>query len=184
MPFRFDRAKVYVGNFSYQGIARLKPGVTIEQANADVARMLPLTVERFPLPPGFSRQMFDDAQIGPLVRPLSAGRDRRCRPDALDPARHGRPRPADRLRQRRQPVPGAGRRAAAGARDPCGARRELAADHLGAAVGEPHARGARRRRRSRPGIRRHPRARRDRARRPAARRGDHASIRRCCSSRS
>ena len=71
VPFRFDRSKVFVGNFSYQGIARLKPGVTIEQANADVARMLPLTIERFPLPPGFSRQMFEDAQIGPLVRPLS-----------------------------------------------------------------------------------------------------------------
>jgi predicted permease len=71
MPFRFNRAEVHVGNFSYQGIARLKPGVTIEQANADVARMIPLTVERFRLPPGFSRQMFDDAKLGPLVRPLS-----------------------------------------------------------------------------------------------------------------
>jgi predicted permease len=71
LPFRFNRAEVHVGNFSYQGIARLKPGVTIEQANADVARMLPLTVERFPMPPGFTRQMFDDARIGPLVRPLS-----------------------------------------------------------------------------------------------------------------
>jgi putative ABC transport system permease protein len=71
LPFGFNRAEVHVGNFSYQGIARLKPGVTIEQANADIARMIPLTVERFPLPPGFSRQMFDDAKIGPLVRPLS-----------------------------------------------------------------------------------------------------------------
>src|SRR5687768_1142893 len=71
IPFRFDRAKLFVGNFSYQGIARLKPDVTIEQANADIARMLPLTIERFPLPPGFSRQMFDDAKIGPQVRPLS-----------------------------------------------------------------------------------------------------------------
>jgi predicted permease len=71
VPFRFDRAKVFVGNFSYQGIARLKPGVSLEQANADVARMLPLTVERFPLPPGFSRQIFDDARIGPRVRPLA-----------------------------------------------------------------------------------------------------------------
>src|SRR5687767_4248873 len=72
LPFQFDRSKVFVGNFSYQAVARLKPGVTIEQANADVARMLPLTVERYPLPPGFSRQMFDDAKIGPRVRPLSA----------------------------------------------------------------------------------------------------------------
>jgi putative ABC transport system permease protein len=71
LPFRFNRAEVHVGNFSYNAIARLKPGVTIEQANADVARMIPLTVERFQLPPGFSRQMFDDARLGPLVRPLS-----------------------------------------------------------------------------------------------------------------
>jgi predicted permease len=71
MPFRFNRAEIHVGNFSYQGIARLKPGATIEQANADVARMLPMTIERFPLPPGFSRQMFDDARIGPRVRPLA-----------------------------------------------------------------------------------------------------------------
>ncbi|MEX2661213.1 MAG: ABC transporter permease [Vicinamibacterales bacterium] len=71
LPFRFNRAEVHVGNFSYQGIARLKPGVTIEQANGDIARMLPLTVERFPLPPGISRQMFDEARLGPLVRPLS-----------------------------------------------------------------------------------------------------------------
>jgi putative ABC transport system permease protein len=69
--FRFDRSKVLAGNFSYQAIARLNPGATIEQANADVARMLPQTVERFSLPKGFSRQMFDDAKIGPRVRPLS-----------------------------------------------------------------------------------------------------------------
>ena len=71
LPMRFNRAEVHVGNFSYQGIARLKPGATIDGANADVARMIPLTVERFPLPPGFSRQMFDAAKIGPRVRPLA-----------------------------------------------------------------------------------------------------------------
>ncbi len=36
-PFRFDRNKVFLGNFSFQGIARLKSGVTLAQANADVA---------------------------------------------------------------------------------------------------------------------------------------------------
>ena len=72
LPFHFDRAKIFVGNFSYQAVARLKPGATVEQANDDVARMLPLTVERYPLPPGFSRQMWDDAKLGPRVRPLSA----------------------------------------------------------------------------------------------------------------
>ena len=71
LPFRFDRSKVFLGNFSYQGVARLKPGVTIEQANADIARMIPLTLERFPLPPGFTRQMFDEVKMGPNVRPLA-----------------------------------------------------------------------------------------------------------------
>ena len=36
MPLRFNRAEVRLGNFSYQGVARLKPGVTLAQANADV----------------------------------------------------------------------------------------------------------------------------------------------------
>ena len=36
LPFRFDRGKMFLGNFSYNPLARLKPGVTIAQANADV----------------------------------------------------------------------------------------------------------------------------------------------------
>ncbi len=71
MPFGLNRADVFVGNFSYQGIARLKPGVTIEQANADVARMIPLVMERFPMAPGFTKQMFEEVKIGPKVRPLA-----------------------------------------------------------------------------------------------------------------
>ena len=71
LPFHFDRAKIFAANFSYQGIARLKPGMTIEHANADVARMLPLIVERFPMPKGFTKAMFADAKIGPRLRPLS-----------------------------------------------------------------------------------------------------------------
>jgi putative ABC transport system permease protein len=72
LPFQIDRAKVFIGNFSYQGLARLKSETTLAQANADVARMLPLVVERFPLPNGFTRQMFDEVRLGPNVRPLSA----------------------------------------------------------------------------------------------------------------
>ena len=70
VPFKFDRTTIHAAGFSYQGLARLKPGVTIEQANADVARLLPSLTERFPLPQGFSQKMFDDARFGPLVRPL------------------------------------------------------------------------------------------------------------------
>lgn len=70
MPFRFDRSKTYLGNFSYEGVARLKPGITVEQANADVARMLPIVMSSFPAPPGFSIKLFEEARIGPNLRPL------------------------------------------------------------------------------------------------------------------
>ncbi len=69
-PFQFERNKVFLGNFSYEALARLKPGVTIEQVNADVARMLPIVMNTFPAPPGFSLKLFQDAHIGPNVRPL------------------------------------------------------------------------------------------------------------------
>ncbi|HME06609.1 MAG TPA: ABC transporter permease, partial [Bryobacteraceae bacterium] len=69
-PLQFDRAKLFLGNFSFQAVARLKPGVTIVQANADVARMLPLYSQKFPPPPGFSVKMFNDARIGPNLRPF------------------------------------------------------------------------------------------------------------------
>ena len=69
-PFQFDRNKAHLGNFSYEGLARLKPGATLQQANADVARMLPIVMSSFPAPPGFSIKLFEDAKIGPNVRPL------------------------------------------------------------------------------------------------------------------
>jgi putative ABC transport system permease protein len=69
-PFQLDRAKVFQGNFSYESVARLKPGVTLAQANADVARMLPLIERKFPPPPGFSSKMFEDARLGPDVHPF------------------------------------------------------------------------------------------------------------------
>jgi predicted permease len=69
-PFQFERAKVFLGNFSYQGIARLKPGVTLAQASADVARMIPIVNTKFPPPPGFSAKIFEDARIRPSLRPL------------------------------------------------------------------------------------------------------------------
>ena len=70
IPFQFNRNEVFVGNFAYQGIARLKPAVTLEQADADVARMIPLVLKSFPLPPGFTQKMVDDARLSPNLRPL------------------------------------------------------------------------------------------------------------------
>ena len=70
VPQQIDRATIHAAGFNYQGIARLKPGVTLAQANADVERLLPSLTERFPLPQGFTQKMFDEARFGSLVRPL------------------------------------------------------------------------------------------------------------------
>jgi len=70
LPLQFDRNKTNLGNFSYRALARLKPGVTMQQASADVARMLPIINNTFQAPPGFSHKLFEDAHIGPNLRPL------------------------------------------------------------------------------------------------------------------
>ncbi len=70
LPFRVDRAQTYLISFCCTGIARLKPGVTIAQANADVARMLPMTPAKFPVNPGFSLKNFTEARLAPRLRPL------------------------------------------------------------------------------------------------------------------
>lgn len=71
LPFRFNRAEIFIGNFSYQAVARLKPGSSIDDANANMARLIPNIPDNFRLPPGFSREMYNDVKLGPLVRPLS-----------------------------------------------------------------------------------------------------------------
>jgi predicted permease len=70
MPLYFNRAQVRLFNFNFQGIARLKPGVTIEQANLDIARMLPMVPARFPLNRGMSPGAFQTARIAPRLLSL------------------------------------------------------------------------------------------------------------------
>lgn len=70
IPLRFDRAKTNLGEFSYRGVGRLSPGVTLKQADADFARMLPLVPQRFSPPAGYTTKMFEDARIAPNLRPL------------------------------------------------------------------------------------------------------------------
>jgi predicted permease len=70
VPFKWDRDKTKLGNFSYSALARLRPGVTMAQATADVARMLPISIRSFPAPEGFSVALFEKAQFAPNLRPL------------------------------------------------------------------------------------------------------------------
>ena len=62
LPMQLDRADAAGGiSFGFQAVGRLKPGVTLAQANADVARMIPL------LPPALAV-----LELAPSVRPLAA----------------------------------------------------------------------------------------------------------------
>jgi predicted permease len=72
LPLRFDRSKVFLGNFSYTAIARLKPGVSVQDAHADVARLIPISLHRFPPFAGLNVKMFEEARIAPAVRSLKA----------------------------------------------------------------------------------------------------------------
>ena len=70
-PLAFDRNKQTLAGFGFQGIARLKPGVPIAQANADVTRMLPIWMDSWSNGPGIdSHRFMSNWRITPALRPL------------------------------------------------------------------------------------------------------------------
>jgi predicted permease len=70
LPERFDRSRMFLGSFGQYGIARLKPGVTLQRANADLGRLLGIWLKAWPMPPGASRALFESARFGPKLQPL------------------------------------------------------------------------------------------------------------------
>src|SRR5271155_2106745 len=71
-PFGFDRNKQQLAGFGHQGIARLKPGIPITQANADVKRMLPIWEDSWPSGvAGFKSHFYEKTwRIASAIRPL------------------------------------------------------------------------------------------------------------------
>jgi len=67
--FRIDPALARTINFSFKGLGRLKPGVTIEAATADLARLLPVAVDRYSSY-GLTQKQLIDARVAPVIRPL------------------------------------------------------------------------------------------------------------------
>ncbi len=70
VPVAFDRSKVILAGFGYQGIARLRPGITIAQANADLTRMLPIWMDSWSNGPGTNPHFYETWRITPAIRPL------------------------------------------------------------------------------------------------------------------
>jgi len=48
IPLRFRRSDLFVGNIGYDAVARLREGVTLEEAALDLNRALPMAWEKFP----------------------------------------------------------------------------------------------------------------------------------------
>lgn len=65
-------AQMYSGSFNFETLARLKPGVTLAEAQVDAERALAIWPEAWPLPPdvGATREMIRSWRVTPLVRPL------------------------------------------------------------------------------------------------------------------
>jgi predicted permease len=70
LPLPLDRNKTLLGSFSYYGIARLKPGSSLSDATADVARMLPIVLESFPPSPHVTLELLRNARLSPSLLPL------------------------------------------------------------------------------------------------------------------
>jgi putative ABC transport system permease protein len=48
VPLRFRRSNLFVGNIGYDAVGRLRDGVTVEEAHADLSRVMPQAWEKFP----------------------------------------------------------------------------------------------------------------------------------------
>jgi putative ABC transport system permease protein len=70
VPLRVNRGDIRLISFCCDGVARLKPGVTLSQANADVARMLEIAPAKFPVNPGFGAGIWAESRIAPRLRSL------------------------------------------------------------------------------------------------------------------
>jgi predicted permease len=72
VPMQLDREAVFLGEFRYNGVARLKPKVTLAQANRDVERMLGIWLNAWPPFPGLDVELFRNARFAPDVTPLKS----------------------------------------------------------------------------------------------------------------
>jgi predicted permease len=65
IPVAFDRNHQSLGGFAYEGIARLKPGTTLAQADADVARLIPVWMDSWSNGPGTDPHYYRRWRIAP-----------------------------------------------------------------------------------------------------------------------
>ena len=70
IPLRLDPARQAHGIYSWQMLARLEPGVTLAEAQADLDRIRPIWADAWPLFPGMTAEQFANWRMAPVVLPL------------------------------------------------------------------------------------------------------------------
>ena len=68
VPIQLNRSGLAIDGFPFRALARLKPGTTVVDANADIVRMLPTWQHAWPASP--SLHLDASWQIAPALRPL------------------------------------------------------------------------------------------------------------------
>jgi len=70
LPLALDPNHQKLAPFGYDGIARLKPGVTVQQADADLARLIPVWMDSWSNGPGTNPHYYEVWHITPNFRSL------------------------------------------------------------------------------------------------------------------
>jgi hypothetical protein len=70
VPLAFDREHLKLAGFGFEGVARLKPGMTLAQADADVSRLIAVWMDTWTNGPGTNPHFYETWKITPNFRPL------------------------------------------------------------------------------------------------------------------
>ena len=70
LPMQWDRATTTFGSFEGNAVARLKHGVSVQQATADLERLLPVAIGHVPSASGSECQLFSVIHLKPRLIPL------------------------------------------------------------------------------------------------------------------
>jgi predicted permease len=70
VPLQFDRSRLKLSPFGYQGLGRLKPGIDLRAANADLSRDLPIWMSTFSNGPGTNPRFYETWRITPALHSL------------------------------------------------------------------------------------------------------------------
>ncbi len=70
VPLAFERNSLKLAGFGFNGIGRLKPGVSIAQADAEVPRLLSIWMDSFSNGPGTNPHYYETWRISPRFRSL------------------------------------------------------------------------------------------------------------------